>query len=423
MLLARSSEGLWSLFASAVALVAPFLSFIVLEYFALPINAFTFRQWEALIPENGLNARYAFFPNATLQQWEYGDVHRYATITLPRTTRWFTDQLGYRNRAAYSAVKTYCFVTLGDSNVIGASLDQSETLSEALERRARCPAYNGSSAHRLARFLNQPEFKANQPRFVVLQAIAGEFYSDQAYSRFDVSGQLIGVDPEPGIGYRAISAAIAVIAPDSPRASPWMLEEIVRRNAGWQFIRARLGMTDLPPPPATHRHNEARNIHDGRAAAASRAPRAVGQVRYPTASKEVAERNCPEVIKALTDANARAANCRLIAVVRAASVALKSFGSDLIVYLQPSTDELLATGIAVLEAEGHKIIHFPKTSKLPYGIDFDWYWASDDSHWHPRGVELAAELILAESEGRSAEALLPAVHERIEREMRALRRR
>jgi hypothetical protein len=49
---------------------------------------------------------------------------------------------------------------------------------------------------------------------------------------------------------------------------------------------------------------------------------------------------------------------------------------------------------------------FPVTQKLPFGGDMDFYWSPDDTHWLPRGAELAADMIVAESRGEASMDLL-----------------
>jgi hypothetical protein len=63
------------------------------------------------------------------------------------------------------------------------------------------------------------------------------------------------------------------------------------------------------------------------------------------------------------------------------------------------------------------VVYYPHTRELPYGVDFDFYWAHFDTHWRPEAVELAANLILAEARGEQAEALLPAANARIAAQM------
>lgn len=404
-------------------LFGPIALFFMAECFLLPVQSFTFRQWEALMSENGNNIQYAFFPNAQIAMWEYGDQFRYRTRIPPRLTRWFTDSMGYRNREHYHMGDKYCFVAIGDSNVIGSSLDQSEMLSEVLQRKSACLAYNAAAPNATQRFFAREEFRANPPQFVVLQSIAGHFYSDHAFAMFDSSGKVTGAKPEPGLIYRVPAFFYRHFLPDSLRVSPWVIEDIARRNAAWQYFRARSGMTDLPLPPSTNRYNVYRNISPEQSARSTRNAGVYGADLYRTASKAQAEATCPVTIKQLNNEMARSANCRMINIVRTIAEVLRSWGSELILYMQPAPDEYLDPGFELLEAEGYKIVRFPPSKKLPYGIDFDWYWATDDSHWQPRAVDLAGDLIIAVSKGQSAETMLPALHEVIEREMHQLMRR
>jgi hypothetical protein len=408
----------WTPVAKVALLFGPFALLFAAEATLAPLNLFTFRQWEAVLPRQHI-AEFAFFPTVELGQTELGDVHRYGQYVSPRLTRWQTDGMGFRNRESYSPSRTYCFATIGDSNTIGASLDQSEMLSEVLARKAGCPTYNAASANVVQRYFQRPEFAANPPRFLVLQTIAGHFYSDHAYVLFNSSGVFSAFHPQPSAWHRILSSAVRFIAPEDPRREPWVLEEVAARNASRQYVRARLGFTNLPSAPTIGPHNANRNIHTPTAATGI-APKQLGSARYPTASKEAAERDCPTSVRSVANSQASAAGCRLIAVVQSIAAAARAMGSDFILYLQPSSDELLGAGIAWLESQGQRIVHFPSSPTLPYGIDFDWYWAAADTHWHPRGVELAAELILLESQGQSAETALREINNRIATEMRSI---
>lgn len=405
-------------------LFGPILLLFVLDALVLPINTFTFRQWEALMTRFGQNRDYAFLPKADLVQREYGDTFRYQTIVAPRVTRWVTDDIGYRNRSVYAADQAYCFVTIGDSNVVGSSLDQTETLSSMLERDAGCRAYNAAASGWTPRYFYRREFRANPPKFLLLQAIAGHFYSDAAFSTFLHSGQMVGYVPNPSWTSQIAAASIGKIDPSNPRSQAWILDEVISRNALLNFVRARTGMADAPQPPRSARHNEFRNIAEGSATTASQAvPTLQGVQRHamPSAADYLA--NCPESLRATEDAIARAAVCRFVVIIRSLATATRADGSELILYMQPALDTYLAPGIALLKSEGIRIVHFPPTRDLLLGIDFDWYWAGDDTHWHPRAVELAARLIIAASRGEDTEAMLPEIHRSIASEMRSIRAR
>ena len=109
-----------------VLLSCPFVLLMVLELFILPIDFFTFRIWESLL---ATPYRYpgVFYPNMhVIKEHEYGDRYR---ILAPQDNKskkveWWTDSYGYRNRPELAKLNKYDAVILGDSNIVGSSLDQ-----------------------------------------------------------------------------------------------------------------------------------------------------------------------------------------------------------------------------------------------------------------------------------------------------------
>lgn len=405
----------WKPVRNVALLFGPIVLFLALDAFVLPVNSFTFRQWEAVTFNGGNNPDHAFYPNMTITQKEYGDVYRYGTYVQPRTTTWFVDALGYRNRQAYDTTQHYCFVTIGDSNTIGSSFDQHEILSELLAKKAGCRTYNAAALDVTQRFFQKDEFRASPPDYLVYQTIAGHFYNDSVFSIIGASGQLPGLLQPPSAYHRWLAAFYGWLDPTSPRASPAVLQNIVQRMAGYNFIRARLGITDLPPA-VTGQYNQLRNITAS--GGSLRGPTTAGEARYKVANYATYKQSCPEVVLSVSDEPARLASCRFVAIVEAMSEALRQRGTKLIMLLQPSGDIFLEPGIAYLRSKGQKVIDFPVSQTLPYGINMDFYWAADDTHWLPRGADLAADLIVAESRGESSTTLLASRQDGIAKFMR-----
>ncbi|UPY36817.1 hypothetical protein [Sediminicoccus sp. KRV36] len=395
---------------------------LLLDLAVLPVNSFTFRQWEALMTRNGANRDAPFFPHATLRQTEYGDRFRYATLVQPRVTLWQTDNLGYRNAEPYPSQERPCFVTLGDSNIVGSSFDQPETLASALQRLSGCRAYNAAAPNSIQRYFYQPTFRANPPRFLVVGGIAGHFYDDGGLALYDVSGRVWAIEPAPPWYLRLLAGAISWIAPESMRAQAWVLDEIMERRALANFLRARSGMTDLPPPPVAARHSEFRNV-GAPGTEGGTAWRWHGTARHPNVTAPSVMSDCPAALLETIDPATRQILCRFATLMRALAAAVRAEGTELIFYLQPSSDRLLAPAAALLRTEGIRIIDFPPTREFIFGMDFDWYWAADDSHWHPRAAELAARLIQAVAEGQPIEPLVDAERPRVIEDMRNIRSR
>src|SRR5438105_2040365 len=114
---------------SSLLLALPFLLLFPLEIFVFRIDAFTFRPWEALRYVGATDG--FFYENIHLKTTEYGIQYRYGQINPPRHNEWWTDRFGFRNRPQAPDAR-YDIVVVGDSNIVGSYLDQSETIAEVL---------------------------------------------------------------------------------------------------------------------------------------------------------------------------------------------------------------------------------------------------------------------------------------------------
>ena len=93
----------------------------------------------------------------------------------PRKVEWFTDQYGFRNRPRVTEPARYDIVVVGDSNIVGSSHDQKDTIAEVLERKCNCAVYSYGGASK-RQFFNDLRFRKNPPRVIVVEAIGAEFY-------------------------------------------------------------------------------------------------------------------------------------------------------------------------------------------------------------------------------------------------------
>ncbi len=102
----------------------------------LPPNQYTFRVWEALLTKP-FHWDDPFYPNQTVKMDEVGDEAPYAPNSVIKSVTWHTDQDGYRNTLPECAAPQT--IVIGDSMVIGASLDESQMLSSQLgAKTGRC---------------------------------------------------------------------------------------------------------------------------------------------------------------------------------------------------------------------------------------------------------------------------------------------
>jgi len=136
------------------------------ELFVLPINAFTFRPWEALVVVGGTDHFPGpFYPNRTLEATETGDLGHDTSRAVPKHTVWRTDDYGFRNTP--DSPPPYDIVVVGDSFTVGTSLTQGDTLPVQLSQLTGRAVY-GYAPRELNVFLADNRFLTRSPRVVVL---------------------------------------------------------------------------------------------------------------------------------------------------------------------------------------------------------------------------------------------------------------
>ncbi len=118
----------------------PFMAALSIELFLLPIDAFTFKVYEALIVRTTFGIlKGPFYPDRELKKIEVGDLGHHTIYEVKKDVEWITDRYGYRKKN--SALTRYPIVIIGDSNIAGASLTQGDMLSEVLEGQLSVPVY------------------------------------------------------------------------------------------------------------------------------------------------------------------------------------------------------------------------------------------------------------------------------------------
>lgn len=153
----------------------PFLVWQTTEIFLLPIDAFTFRAWEALGVAQ-LHLPGPFYPNQDLNKFSAGDQEGKTPI---KWVRFITDKYGFRNRTVVPEPRRYDIVVIGDSNIVGSHIDQENIISEVLAKKCNCSVYNyayGLPRNILA-FLNDPRFIKAPPKYVIFEMRPGDVKS------------------------------------------------------------------------------------------------------------------------------------------------------------------------------------------------------------------------------------------------------
>lgn len=202
-------------------LAAPFVALVVIELFVLPVDFFTFRMWEALTIQYVRPADGMFYPKMHVVKAEHADKLGFRDPN-PKKVEWFTDEYGFRNRPRAAEPARYDIVALGDSNIVGSSHDQKDTLAEVLERKCNCAVYSyGGSSKR--QFFNDPRFKKNPPRVIVAEALGHEFYR-RSSAELNYANFLDGAEGERSL----LPDPLAVL-----------LDRLLKTNM-LEFIRSRL---------------------------------------------------------------------------------------------------------------------------------------------------------------------------------------
>lgn len=151
----------------------PFLSALIFETFVMPIDAFTFRCWEALARGEGpWKSKWVpdapFYAEEHIEKVETGDLGHHTEFAVAKPVVWKTDEWGFRKNPAAKGPNDV--VIVGDSFTAGASLTQSETLSEVLESISGLKTYP-YAPRRVSDLLADKRFADAPPDVVVLQVL------------------------------------------------------------------------------------------------------------------------------------------------------------------------------------------------------------------------------------------------------------
>jgi hypothetical protein len=323
---------MWKYLAKVGLLLAPFATLYLAELLVLPMNFFTYRCWEALIDSDGsVGLRGAFYPNQHLVMYERGDRLRFGDPN-PRKAEWFTDEYGFRNRPCAHPPERYDYVLVGDSNIAGSGLDQSETLAEVVASKGNCSAYSyGASMRQKQLFWTDPRFLSHPPRTIVIECRTGEFYLASSY-------RYLTMEP------------CELPQSEFPMWARILRSRIHKQNM-LQFVKSRLcsalyqtGTASEPPD-------------------LSLTERVEFMVSKVLAMQEAARARGSDFIFFLMPPHNR--------------------------------DRTLDAGILRLRDAGVKTIAYLPTSEHPDGVDLKWYYqVGRDSHWSKEAVQLTADEIL-----------------------------
>jgi alginate O-acetyltransferase complex protein AlgJ len=119
--------------------LSPFIIATFVELL-LPVDFFTFRVWEALLPKGRVLPLWApLYPNMHVRKTEQGDLGAYTPFAVFKDVEWYTDRYGCRKEDRKPG--KFNIVIIGDSNTVGSGLTQQDMLSEMLEQRLKVAVY------------------------------------------------------------------------------------------------------------------------------------------------------------------------------------------------------------------------------------------------------------------------------------------
>jgi hypothetical protein len=147
----------------------PFLAALAVDLFVLPIDFFTFKVWEALLARNSFGILQGpFYPRMHIRKIEQGDLAHHTPYTTLKDSEWWTDRYGYRIKD--DGRQNYDVVIIGDSNIAGSGLTQSDMLSDVVGTQTGLAVYPLAPGG-TRRFSNHPLFAHRRPPIVVFASI------------------------------------------------------------------------------------------------------------------------------------------------------------------------------------------------------------------------------------------------------------
>ncbi|MFW5856835.1 MAG: alginate O-acetyltransferase AlgX-related protein [Planctomycetota bacterium] len=163
----RDADG-WRFLLRGLAFLSPFLAALLLECCVLPLDAFTFRVWEAAKRSrwDSVFPPGPFYPNLAIDRVETGDLASHTAAAVPKRVRWRTDRFGYRREN--TAREDWDVVVIGDSFVAGTGLTQADMLTERLAARTGLAVYPLAHDRWPRHLLREARFRDHPPRIVVL---------------------------------------------------------------------------------------------------------------------------------------------------------------------------------------------------------------------------------------------------------------
>ncbi len=135
----------------------------------IPLDWYSFRCWETLINPDTCalpgEKKSFFYPNSFCSRVEEGDLGAHSRYAVKKQVEWHTDSFGFRNKNDTSG-KRYPIVVVGDSDIVGTSLTDEETITSMLQKLTGANSYAWAPRN-MNDFLNSERFKQTPPSLVV----------------------------------------------------------------------------------------------------------------------------------------------------------------------------------------------------------------------------------------------------------------
>jgi len=170
-------------------LLAPFMLLVAIEL-TLPVDYFCFRAVEALgVCTFTQYLPGPFYPWRVLDREEVGNLAAHTSFAVPHRTHWVTDRYGFRYDESTYSGNQFDVAIVGDSQIQGSGLTQSDMLDVLLSSRCHVHTYPYAS-YSLNDFLNDPRFKQFPPALVIYSRLESGVLStpERRPGRFERSG-------------------------------------------------------------------------------------------------------------------------------------------------------------------------------------------------------------------------------------------
>jgi hypothetical protein len=139
----------------------------------IPIETFTFRNWESMIWKERHPTIGNFYPSIKSVRDESGDLgHNSRYDVIKKNVHWETDKNGFRNNQDTEG--SYDIVLVGDSNSVGSGTTQEENLSNQIYREIHSNVFNYSPMDIDAYFMNNLIVMGIHPKVVIYEKIERE---------------------------------------------------------------------------------------------------------------------------------------------------------------------------------------------------------------------------------------------------------